>query len=871
MADPLEHFPNDSKPIDVDRRSFHRIKSPSFDVGVDPTTDHRPVRRPPSGLARDSGARGPDAFKESGFLGKVLKLFSTFFKGLLLGIPLIGQILLAIDAITKKLTGTSPIDELFAALGRLAGSTVEGGLFSRFMRAIPSWVPVGRVGYTAKFIYTEDAASRTVNTEDEREIEGFLTASYQISNDVPHTQWTKYRRWAFHVMPHPGHQYLIGNGNIVDQNEEKFINEGDNKGLGTARFQRVLRIYGQDPEGTVRGAGDRGAIECMLDVGAISKPVGDGGGDGVLFASQWPYWPMTGDYFWAAGRWAYDCQRAVAAGKTELFPSQMNPCKAFATSRIEGHKFVENANTAEAVKFFFFASSEGGYVDFRGSTDRNKVKHPPVNPLRSRDYEFVVDLPPHDEGKSPFAIGSTIEFARNTLVLRPRLLMQIRFAPFALGGLQPAFADGLKALTLDPKIEILRPADPNKRPQQAKITIPLTQLPAQSDPEAKEMYGFELAMGWHDPAGDEIKKLVRMTIEVREPIFYSQSGPVRFAIGINGRWTCLRLTASRDPKDPPALAPNADGRKVVHNLQLFLPKGAPVTVVANGIWVHGFGEFLEGNTLDKRRLFVGGVLLDVSDDDKKRFKAVLDDIRKTVNDLRKTGQDVKDPKKKLKDELRKKIDEQKKAGGNAAALDKLQQQLDALVDDLPDTPDGFKQALAAFDSRLVDVLGALDAVEDFLKITDDLVGERFFPDWLADIDAEVKTGLEESKRVSSIARSLFARPTPVINRNDAPLGWVEFVDDARVPIGRNFIGNQVVPSPRDRASVDGLLKHKKANNENPIKIRMVADQMTTVGSGSNLAKQIAPIDGLFGTTNRTDYEFELRIRVDEFPFPTLPG
>ena len=861
----LPHFPNDSKPVpdaDADRRletarrPFHRINAPRYDAAVDTAADRRGAKRRPSGLAKESGARGPEAFEASGFLEHFARLATKLLKSALLAIPIVGQALFLVDQFFKTLTGKSPLEELFAALAKLASSSVEGALFARLMRAIPAWVPVARRGYRAEFRYEEDGAPRTVDREEEREVEGFLTGSYALHNDVVFTQWSRFRHWAFHVLPAPGFQYLIGRGNIPDPAENGFIDRIDTD-INAPLFERALRIYGQRRPGT--DSPDLGALECLLDTGAITKPPGDGGFHGVHFSSLWPYWPMAGDYFWAAGRWSYDCMRATVADRTEIYPTQINPIKAFAAARYEGFKFPENANTVEAVRFFFFATSEGGFRDFHVVPGR---KGPPGQPhvtLRDRDYEFIVDLPPHPEGRSPYAVGSTIDFGLNTLVIRPRLLIQVRAAPFAIGGRKPQFADGLEALTIEPRIELLRPSKPTERPQQVRVTIPLSKLPA-GKAEAKEMVGLDISLGWHDPVGDQVKDMVLIDADIRFPRFYSQSGPVRMMTAINGRWNLLAQEVEAESDEPPSDFP-PPGATSVHRVRLVLPKEAPVSIVAGGIWFHGFGEFMEGDTLAGRRLFVGGLLLNVDDDTKKRLKGVIDDVRKTVNDLRQAGQDVKNPKAKLKAEIQKRIDEERKKGTDPKALAELQKQMDALVDGLPDTPTGIQAALADLDRRLGGILDVLDAIEEFLKVTDDFIGERYFPVWHEDIDNEQQTGVEESKRVSAIARTMFIHPTPVVNRHDEPMGWVEFIDRGRGTLGREPSGALIVPAPLGRGTAGELLKLADANGGKPLRMRLVAPPFTAVGSGNNLARRINP------ASERSDYEFQVNLAVHRHPFP----
>lgn len=859
----LEHFPNDAKPVDVTRRAFHRINAPHYDVAVDRSEDRRGAKRPPSGLAKECGARGPEAFQQSGFLEHLARLAAKLLKSGLLAIPLVGPAIFLIDDAVKRLTGTSPVDELFAGLAKLVGSSVEGALFARYLRSIPAWVPVGRRGYRAEFRYEEDGAPRTVAVEEEREVEGFLTASFPLHNDVVFSQWSRFRHWAFHVLPAPGFRYLIGRGNIPDPAEQTFINQTDSFSNQPA-FEETLRIYGQQRPGADP---DAGALECLLDVGAISQPPGDGGFHGVQFSLLWPYWPMAGDYFWAAGRWSYDCMRAVASGQTELYPTQLNPIKAFATARFEGVKFPENASTVPAVRFLFFATSEGGFRDYHEVPGR---KGPPGRPhitLRDRDYEFIVDLPPHDEGRSPYPVGATIDFALNTIVIRPRLLMQVRAAPFVVEGQQPRFAEGLKAVEIEPVIEILRPPSPTERPRQVRITIPLSKLPA-AGPDAKEMVGLDIALGWHDPVGEEVKQMVQVQATLFAPHVYSRSGPARFVTVVNGRWNLLAESLERDSSEPPSDFPprkkDRDGnpRKPIQDVVLLLPRDAPVSIAACGIWFHGYGEFLENDTLAGRRLFVGGLLFNVDNETKRRLKGLIDDTRKLVNDLRQTAQDAKEPKEKLRREIRKRIEEERAKGTNPEVLAELEKQLNAMVDGLPDTPEGIKGALADLDRRLGGLLEVLDGIEEFLRLTDDLIGERYFPVWHEDIDNAQHSGVEESKRVSAIARTMFLRPTPVINRQDEPMGWVEFIDEDRQTLGRPHLGNFVAPSPAGRGTAGQLLALAEAGGDrNRIRIRMVAPPFSQAGSGNNLARRINP------PQERSDYELEVVLRVHPHPFP----
>src|SRR5690606_17666302 len=129
----------------------------------------------------------------------------------------------------------------------------------------------------------------------------------------------------------PGYAWLLGEGNIRDPDESRQ--------MGEESLNPVLHIYGQRDS----GLHERGAIECLWDTGAFSNPPGNGGSHGVMFHPTWPQWPMTGDHFWAVGRWAYDCMRPVGKGDVQdVYPTMINPCKAIATARFEGHKFPDN-------------------------------------------------------------------------------------------------------------------------------------------------------------------------------------------------------------------------------------------------------------------------------------------------------------------------------------------------------------------------------------------------------------------------------------------------------------------------------------------------------------------------------------------------
>src|SRR5262249_17922707 len=73
--------------------------------------------------------------------------------------------------------------------------------------------------------------------------------------------------------------------------------------------------------------------------------------------------PQPGEYVWLAGGWAYNCQYATREDKDGLMRSELHPCRAIATARWEGFKFKENPKAVPAIRFMFFASTKGGYID----------------------------------------------------------------------------------------------------------------------------------------------------------------------------------------------------------------------------------------------------------------------------------------------------------------------------------------------------------------------------------------------------------------------------------------------------------------------------------------------------------------------------
>ena len=223
---------------------------------------------------------------------------------------------------------------------------------------------------------------------------------------------------------------------------------------------------------------------------------------------------MAGQNVWITGRWIYDCGHE----RGNLFKTELHPCKAVASARWEAVKFEEHDHCCPAIQFMFFACRHGGYLDFQT--------------LNNLNYEFIVDLPEHQEEAFEFPIGHSPDFPMNTLLVRPRLLMKCDYEPFnnAFGKLAP------KGMA-DPQVELLPPSKPGKLPSQAKVIIPLQTLDSSID-----SYGVVLSLGWYDPAREQRKRVKKVIVsfnsfephEDHDPT--SRHSELQIKFGANGRW-----------------------------------------------------------------------------------------------------------------------------------------------------------------------------------------------------------------------------------------------------------------------------------------------------------------------------------------------
>lgn len=820
MADPVDprRYTNTAKPFDVQARPFHRINAPDYDLAKDPPTGVAPApaaRGAASGRGRDCGCRAPEDLMPSVVTALLADVVvDALNKAVNVLIPVkeaIERLISQANALAKRFLNTPDFDfpRIFLAeIKKIIVNTAEGLLFGRMMRSVPQWVPVGRKAFNEKSFNYDDrpAGQGQAAREEEREVEGLVARSFQMSNDIPHIQWARFARWAFHLRPLPGYEYLVGKGN-VPSDEEELILRGDATFLSDA-FPLIpsVPIYGQDSANP--------CIECLLDTGAISQPPGDTASPdrtvpGVMFNSGWPFWPVGGDHLWAAGRWAYECTRV--AGTDKLNPTQLNPLKAVATARFEGFKFVSNPASVPAVRFLFYATSEGGYVNFRPRTDEEQPRgadgsprtgavRPGLFQLRDRDYEFIVDLPPAPEGRDRYPIGHTPAFTLNTIALRAALLQEVQqaseFSAKALDADTPP-PEGVTFVELEPIVEVIRPADRTKAPSQVKVTVPLTKLPASANPRVA--CGFVLNLGWHDPAAVLIKDLVKVTVAL-DKVAFTQGGTVRLKTGINGRWSSVgtdreTITGHR------TIRPNKESGGEI----LFLPRDGRITLSCMGTRRHGFGEFREGKAAD-RTLTVGGLL-----DFKKQF------VQKLI-----------------------------RLFGNIPVLSGL-------------IPDSAKAMLKAIDD-LID------------NVPDDLLGPRFKVDWDLDVDTDQDQskkdnpdGTKKNARATAVARELTLNPTPVLNKLDAPLGLIETHPNGLVRHREVDVLEDGTAQESNLFELPIMIQQMEGSGQRALTGRFLFRAIRTeqVGGGNLLAEWAAAVRNFGGgLTGRDDYTITGRVTIE---------
>ncbi|HTO91817.1 MAG TPA: hypothetical protein VMJ70_11860 [Candidatus Sulfotelmatobacter sp.] len=606
----LQDLDNDSKPWDaVHRQLFHRINSDDFDKD----------RAPASGDGRKAGARSLKDFKEDGLTDLLANGVLVAVENALTGfLPALVTNLLkqfsnaAGDALQKK------IDEINDAIAKLIASSLEGLVFGKFIRSIPAWVPVERQltpvpedekdDKKLKAAVDKNAKERVdfEKTAKENEVEGRLTGSYQLPRGIPFLQWNRWFNWAFDVKPIDGYRFMVGKGNVRDEPEDDALNPptGDDT---------------LSPATDVNEGPDQ-AMQCLMDFGAFSKTPGEIGdklfASGPMFQSGWPFWPSCGDTFWATGRWVYDGTHQKPDDRDkdkELMPTQLHPLKAFASARYEGFKFDENQRPVAAVRFLFFATKRGGYLNL-GAQGQDVADDECGVKINSRDYEFILDLPespPIEDIRWP--IGHSPVTDANTLVLRPSLLIDVKFAPFDVDA--GTFADNLQFdQAVIPSVRLLKPPDPKKpTQQQVKVTIPLTKFDA-----GKDAYGVCISLGWADPSGELADQVKRIEMRFDDIKYFDGHSDVRLNFAANGRWVHKGLG-----KVPGGTAIDIS----TPGFLLFVPDDGIVQMECHSTRFNGFGRFEEEDNDADRTLHVGGIF------------RTPEELRKLLENAKKQGVD----------------------------------------------------------------------------------------------------------------------------------------------------------------------------------------------------------------------------------------
>ena len=332
-------------------------------------------------------------------------------------------------------------------------------IMEQAIRVLPHWVPV-----------VDGAGNDRADAKQTIEVEGLAKRSYMNPIDVPFRQWHLWFNWNILVSPEPDYQNALSPAHNPPNTDG--MDPVDEKPLASE----------VDQPNTIEVQWDAGALwdqnmRQEIDKGVDQRPGQMVNFDGPMFVADWA-WPLKDSYVWAAGRWVYDCSRTTDTDPP-LMCSMLNPCKALATARWGAFKFEENEFAVPAIQFMFFACKRGGYIDY--------------DTIRDQDYEFILDLPLLElEPRAPLPICHTGNFPHNTIVLRPRLLMDVNQKPFSWAS----------TAAIEPIVTPIRPDDPQKPPSQVKVRVPLTSLP-----DKAEACGFILSLGWFDPNFELAKKV----------------------------------------------------------------------------------------------------------------------------------------------------------------------------------------------------------------------------------------------------------------------------------------------------------------------------------------------------------------------------
>ncbi|HEV7705718.1 MAG TPA: hypothetical protein VGO46_15580 [Gemmatimonadaceae bacterium] len=699
-------FKIDQKAYDPLFRPFHRLNARTYDDQVDigPT----PGKIGPSGKGHDCGCRNKDDFKSSALTGAI-----------------VGSLLDSLDsAVNKALPGSKDLREFLEKQFNGKGTTlkqqltdfisnlIEGGLFGGFLKFIPSWVPVNRRGFGPNFDTANGHNVGKDGKEAEVEVEGRLSRSYQTHHHRPYTQWSRYYHWAFHVVPSRGFEHLVRLGAMRSKEDNALLAAADN--------DPAIFIY-EDGGKLTDPLAPNAHFECLLDIGTFSKPPGDTGQvlthPGLFYEKTWPFWPQHGDWFWATGRYVYDCTHATPAKDVnpdkpnekpkdiELNPTLINPVKAFATARYEGVLFDESDEPLPAIRFSFFACRKGGYYDFDGDHLQ----------FGTTNYEFAVDLPAAPAGDVVYEIGAVDEFALNTLLIRPRLVQKIEFAPYE------SLDKTISWHTESPSIQVVRPTD-GSLPRMVKVTVPMDTVP-----KGVDGYGFTISFAWLAPGVPT--GLKKVTVKLDQITFNDERDDLRMSIAVNGRMVFVPTTQPSKrlvgPSDFLQGFPDSTG------IVLLVPPELGVRISASGAHRRGFGEFMEekvtidplrqaadpGERTKDRRLAVGGVF-NVTKDQEDEIKELAD--------------------KKLKDVIPPQL---------LGRFKKVEQAID---------DDDFRALLK--------------------KSIDDLVGQRRLVVWEKDVDFQESDATKKNEIACAVAREMSVFPVDFVNKQNSPMGFVEFLE-----------------------------------------------------------------------------------------------
>jgi len=395
-----------------------------------------------------------------------------------LGASGIGTVVAALTSVANAINVVSSfVDGLLKAVDTgLKEFMVRLGaaLARRAIRRVPQWVPV------------EDADNRQkITTKQIREVEGIVARSYCDPLGTPFFQWQNWLSWSIQVRPEGAYKNLVVDGfafstdkvagsPLVDPSTVELqwdmgaLNVG---GAGPGVYQNALQGKKTEDGLTSREAPFFQSTRIFSDT-----------------ENNW-LWPTAGMFVWASGRWVYDCSRPDKVdpkkGEQPKMYAMLNPVRALATASWEAFGFKENTapksrpirNAVPAIRFMFIASRHGGHLTY--------------DSLAEEDYEFILDLPPMPVPPSPFPIGHTNahkrdgelpDFPHNTIVLRPKLLRDLR---------KPAGNVKL----VNPIIELLPSAKGPGIVEQVKITVKAGDLVGTGSGHA----GFLLSLGWFDP------------------------------------------------------------------------------------------------------------------------------------------------------------------------------------------------------------------------------------------------------------------------------------------------------------------------------------------------------------------------------------